>query len=109
MIPIGISYSASGTAYVRRCLAAGVMPGDLPGGPDGNEKSFLDHFNEVKNTFSNMTRTDMLKELGQTESTLKELPPFLQKMVEKLVSDAIVEQAARDSTKQIGTRIDIKV
>ncbi|WP_066697864.1 hypothetical protein [Sphingobium amiense] len=32
---IGLAYSAAGTAYTRRCIALGVMPGTLPGGPSG--------------------------------------------------------------------------
>lgn len=118
---MGLTTSPSGTAYVRRCLAAGVMPGQLPGGPDPNipDPNGVPVPNgppatgpaaatQKARTAADDNRDDLLAAMKISQNDLKSMTPKERQALEEKIQRQAKAHAQNDPSVKAGVIVNIQ-
>ena len=111
-----LTYSASGTLYIRRCEAAGVAPGALPFGADGSGVG-IEADNSpgaaakasavsVPKTEADRMREDWMKLLGIRPDDLAKMSPADRDAFETRLREQVRDKVAADPNQKAGAYVN---
>ena len=114
MVEVKLTFSASGTDYIRRCQASGVLPGVLPFGADGTgvgpeaDNSPPAGVGSSSKAAADRTRDDWLLALGLKPQDLQSLSPADREALEARVRERVREHLANEPGHGGGAFVDVQ-